>query len=90
MLMLQDRFNNALYRARVLVEQTLGVLKRRIQCLHHEIKMSSPKAAVYVVACVVIYNIGIKRGIFCQIKMIFCLNLMMMARGLLGEMTGCL
>lgn len=36
---------------------------------------------MYVVGCVVIYNIGIKRGIFCQIKM-------MMARGLLGEMMG--
>lgn len=79
----EQRFNDALYSARVLVEQTVGVLKRRIQWLHHEIEMSSPLAAVYVVGCVVIYNIGINRGIFCQIKM-------MMARGLLGEMTGCL
>lgn len=38
----EQRFNDALYSARVLVEQTLGVLKRRIQCLHHEIEMSSP------------------------------------------------
>lgn len=58
----EQRFNDSLCRTRVLVEQTFGVLKRRFQCLHHEMATSPPQAAMYVVACVVLHNIGIKRG----------------------------
>lgn len=59
---LEQRFNGALCRTRVLVEQTFGVLKRRFQCLHHEMATSPPQAAVYVVARVVLHIIGIQRG----------------------------
>lgn len=50
------------YATRVLVEQTFGVLKRRFHCLHLGMATSPPQAAVYVVTCVVLHNIGIKRG----------------------------
>nr|XP_022290278.1 putative nuclease HARBI1 [Crassostrea virginica] len=58
----ENRFNQSLCRTRVLVEQTFGILKRRFQCLHHEMATEPPQAAVYVVACVVLNNIGIQRG----------------------------
>ena len=52
----------ALHIARVLVEQTFGILERRFQCLHHEMATEPTQAAVYVVACVVLHNIGTQRG----------------------------
>jgi hypothetical protein len=55
-------FNEALCRTRVLIEQTFGVLKRRFQALHHEMQTEPPQAAVYVVASVVLHNIGLERG----------------------------
>ena len=58
----ENRFNQSLCRTRVLVEQTFGILKRRFQCLHHEMATEPPQAAVYVVACVVLHNIGIPKG----------------------------
>lgn len=51
-----------IYATRVLVEQAFGVLKRRFHCLHLGMATSPPQAAVYVVTCVVLDNIGIKRG----------------------------
>nr|XP_022325467.1 putative nuclease HARBI1 [Crassostrea virginica] len=58
----ENRFNQSLCRTRVLVEQTFGILKRRFQCLHHEMTTEHPQAAVYVVACAVLHNISIQRG----------------------------
>ncbi|XP_048762489.2 putative nuclease HARBI1 [Ostrea edulis] len=58
----ETAFNDALCRTRVLIEQTFGVLKKRFQALHHEILTEPPQAAVFVVACVVLHNIGMERG----------------------------
>ena len=45
------------------MEQTFGISKKRFQCLHHEMATEPPQAAVYVVACAVLHNIGIQRGV---------------------------
>ena len=58
----ENRFNESLCRTRVLIEQTFGILKRRFQCLHAELRTSPPNAVTYVIACVVLHNIGIERG----------------------------
>ena len=58
----ENRFNESLCRTRVLIEQTFGILKRRFQCLHTEPRSSPPNAVTYVIACVVLHNIGIERG----------------------------
>ncbi|XP_071106275.1 putative nuclease HARBI1 [Haliotis cracherodii] len=58
----EDRYHGSLCRTRVLIEQTFGVLKRRFQCLYHELKATPRQAVTYVVACVVLHNLGIERG----------------------------
>ena len=58
----EERFNGALSRTRVLIEQTFGILKRRFQCLHNELKTSPEQAVVYVLASVVLHNFGIDHG----------------------------
>lgn len=57
-----QRYNTAHCRTRVLIEQTVGVLKRRFSCLHSELRLSPQRACVAVVACCVLHNIGINRG----------------------------
>ena len=57
----ENRFNESLCRTRVLIEQTFGILKRRFQCLHAELRTSPPNVVTYVIACVVLHNIGIER-----------------------------
>ena len=56
------RFNNALTRTRVLIEQTFGVLKRRFPALSYGFRCSPSRACETVVACAVLHNIGIERG----------------------------
>ncbi|XP_046346885.2 putative nuclease HARBI1 [Haliotis rufescens] len=58
----EERYNGSLCRTRVLIEQTFGVLKRRFQCLHNELRATPRQAVTYVVACVVLHNLGIERG----------------------------
>lgn len=58
----EARFNNSLCRTRVLIEQTFGILKRRFQCLHTELRTTPHNAVTYVVACAVLHNIGIDHG----------------------------
>lgn len=58
----EERYNESLCRTRVLIEQTFGVLKRRFQCLHHEIATEPEQAVTYIVACTVLHNLGIERG----------------------------
>lgn len=58
----EQRYNQSLCRTRVLIEQTFGVLKRRFQCLHHEIATEPNQAITYIVACAVLHNLGIQRG----------------------------
>lgn len=58
----EERYNESLCRTRVLIEQTFGVLKRRFQCLHHEMATEPEQAVTYIVACTVLHNLGIERG----------------------------
>ena len=51
----EERFNNSLWRTRVLVEQTFGILKRRFQCLHSEVRTTPHNAVTYIVECCHIY-----------------------------------
>ena len=58
----EERFNTSLMRTRVLIEQTFGMLKRRFQLLHNEIRTKPIRAIVYTTSCQVLHNIGIDRG----------------------------
>ena len=58
----EERFNMSLCHTRVFVEQTFGILKRRFQCLHGELRTTPQNAVKYVVACAVLHNIGIDQG----------------------------
>ncbi|XP_055997773.1 putative nuclease HARBI1 [Ostrea edulis] len=57
----KERFNSALCRTRVVIEQTYGILKRRFPCLAVGLRTKPDRACQYVVACVVLHNIGILR-----------------------------
>eukprot|EP00105_Crassostrea_gigas_P046308 XP_019930456.1 PREDICTED: putative nuclease HARBI1 [Crassostrea gigas] len=58
----QQKYNSSLCRTRVLVEQSFGILKRRFACLQGILRTNPDQAAAYVIACVVLHNIGIERG----------------------------
>ncbi|XP_061192915.1 putative nuclease HARBI1 [Saccostrea echinata] len=57
----RERYNSALCRTRVLIEQTYGILKRRFPCLSIGLRTSPERACQYVITCVVLHNIGILR-----------------------------
>ncbi|XP_061164358.1 putative nuclease HARBI1 [Saccostrea echinata] len=57
-----QRFNTAHCRTRVLIEQTFGIIKRRVSCLHTELRVSPQRACVAIIASCVLHNIGIMRG----------------------------
>lgn len=57
----RERYNTALCRTRVLIEQTYGILKRRFPCLAIGLRTDPGRACQYVVACVVLHNVGILR-----------------------------
>lgn len=55
----QEKFNKALCKTRVVIEQTYGILKRRFPCLQSGLRIDPEKSAVITVACSVLHNIGI-------------------------------
>ena len=57
----ERKYNIAHCRTRVIIEQTFGIIKRRFQVLH-EIRANPQQAVQYIIACVVLHNIGILRG----------------------------
>lgn len=57
----EKRYNNALCRTRVLIEQTFGFLKKRFQCLNF-LRTKPEVAVVYIKAAVTLHNYGIVRG----------------------------
>ncbi|XP_061192115.1 putative nuclease HARBI1 [Saccostrea echinata] len=57
----RERYNSALCRTRVLIEQTYGILKRRFPFLSIGLRTSPERACQYVITCVVLHNIGILR-----------------------------
>ena len=58
----QERFNRALCRTRVKVEQTIGVLKKRFNCLHDEMRLQPARACQVIVACAVLHNIAVSHN----------------------------
>ncbi|KAL3871268.1 hypothetical protein ACJMK2_039275 [Sinanodonta woodiana] len=58
----QKKYNDALCKTRVIIEQTFGILKRRFPCLHTGMRVSPDKASLYTLSCVVLHNIGIYKG----------------------------
>ena len=58
----QKKINEALCRTRVLIEQTYGISKQQIQCLHHDLHCSPEQAVDYITACSILHNIGINRS----------------------------
>lgn len=57
----KERFNKALCRSRVVIEQTYGILKRRFACLKF-MRFSPEKSCYVTVACGVLHNIGILKN----------------------------
>ena len=53
----EDWFNAALARTRVLIEQTFGILKRRFQIPHSNIRAKPTRTIIYTTACVILHNI---------------------------------
>ncbi|XP_052281487.1 putative nuclease HARBI1 [Dreissena polymorpha] len=57
----QERYNRALTKTRVLIEQTFGVLKPRFACLSYGLRVDEVKTCRIAMACAVLHNIGIQR-----------------------------
>ncbi|XP_052805702.1 putative nuclease HARBI1 [Mya arenaria] len=58
----EERFNTALCRTRVLIEQTFGMLKRRFAVLKYGIRTTPDRAAVYVASCAMLHNFVFEHG----------------------------
>ena len=56
------RYNRSLVRTRTLIEQSIGILKRRFHGLHVELRVDPTKCATIVVAAVVLHNIAMQRA----------------------------
>ena len=65
----EENYNRSLCSTRVIVEQTFGILKRRFQCLHTELRTDPERAVIYVTACAVLHNLGIERGDILNLNM---------------------
>lgn len=57
-----QRFNAFLCGTRVLIEQSFGILKRMFSCLQGILRTTPEQAVGYVVACVILHNLGIQTG----------------------------
>ena len=55
----QENYNYSHKKTRVLIEQTFGRWKRRIHCLHGEIRMAPDKVCTIIIACAVLHNMAI-------------------------------
>lgn len=56
----ERRYNRAQVRTRNVVERLFGVWKRRFPCLHGELRNKLENVPSIIVACAVLYNIGIR------------------------------
>ncbi|KAK9980706.1 hypothetical protein ABG768_000296, partial [Culter alburnus] len=59
----QERYNTALTKTRVIIERTIGQLKRRFHCLHGELRLEPARAGRVIIACVVLFNISKDLGV---------------------------
>ena len=65
----KERYNAALCRTRVLIEQTYGILKRRFPCLSVVLRTKPDRACQYVLACVVLHKIGLQRLVIVSLSL---------------------
>ena len=56
------QLNRAICRTRVLLEQAYGIIKRSFNVLHDGFRVEPKQAAEYIVACVLLHDIGIDRN----------------------------
>lgn len=57
----QERYNRSLLRTRRVIEQAIGILKRRFPCLHLELRNTPEHCTAIIVATVVLHNIAIEQ-----------------------------
>ncbi|XP_052772565.1 putative nuclease HARBI1 [Mya arenaria] len=57
----QARYNGALCRTRVTVEQTFGILKQRFQVLRRKLNCYPERACMHIRNCITLHNLGIDR-----------------------------
>ena len=57
----QVRYNRAHKRTRVIVEHSIGVLKKRFPCLHFGLRCLTGRSPAIIAACIVLNNIAILR-----------------------------
>ena len=55
----EKRFNKALKQTRTLIEQAIWILKRRISCLHTELRVRPERCAPIIVSTVILHNIAL-------------------------------
>ncbi|XP_039289547.1 putative nuclease HARBI1 [Nilaparvata lugens] len=62
----EQRYQRALIRTRSTVERMFGLLKNRFRCLHNNntLRFSPCRCCVVIVACAILHNFGIKKGLF--------------------------
>ena len=58
----QIAYNNSLKKTRVIIEMTIGILKRRFAVLHGEVRVQPRKAVRLICACVILHNIARARN----------------------------
>ncbi|XP_052799284.1 putative nuclease HARBI1 [Mya arenaria] len=58
----QERYNRAQVRRRVVIEQSLGILKRRFLCLSYGLRVEPDFCCTIIVACVFLHNFGLSNG----------------------------
>lgn len=56
----ERRYNNAHKQTRIIVERLFGILKRKFSCLNSVLRTKLENTTVVILACAVLYNIGIK------------------------------
>ncbi|XP_052791682.1 putative nuclease HARBI1 [Mya arenaria] len=58
----QERYNRALVKTRVIIEQTCGVLKRRFPCLSYGLRVQPQRCCQIILTCSFLHNFGLDNG----------------------------
>ena len=58
----ERRYNGSLVKTRCLVEQAIGILKRRFACLHGELRYEPERCLQVIIAAVVLHNMARDHG----------------------------
>ncbi|XP_052819304.1 putative nuclease HARBI1 [Mya arenaria] len=58
----QERYNRALVKTRVIIEQTYGVLKRRFPCLSYGLRVQPQRCCQIILTCSFLHNFDLDNG----------------------------